>query len=164
MTEFYDSARSGLIPSGAAACVYYDGRYAITPAQARRFSRVRWITIAGGAAAAAHTGAIDYENGNLAYEGSQLADWATARKAMNCRARVYCSRSDLERAHPLVGHMGNVVWWIATLDGDQRSEADMLANIAAETGIHLAPGTLWAQQWNGGVDAPFDESVLFGTW
>ena len=71
VTDFYDSARSGLIPSGSSACVYYDGRYAITPAQAKRFCRVRWITIAGGASAAAHTGCIDYESGNLAYEGAQ---------------------------------------------------------------------------------------------
>jgi hypothetical protein len=87
--DFYDSTRPGLIPAGSYACLYFDGLYKATAEDAARFHQVRWITVEGGAAAAAHTGCIDFEEGNPAFTGSRLRDWAEARRAMNCRARVY---------------------------------------------------------------------------
>lgn len=163
MTEFYDSARFGLIPAGSDAMLYADGRYQATTEDARRFNRVRWITVLGGAAAAARTGAIDYERGNLAYEGSQLRDWATARQAMGCRARVYCNRSDLPRAMSAVAGLPKVCWWLATLDGNLRSAAELAADIL-ELGITLAEEKLWACQYAGGMTAEYDTSVLYGEW
>jgi hypothetical protein len=170
MTEFYDSARWGLIPAKADALLYYDGRYAATHADAKRFTAVRWITVLGGATAAPHAGAIDYEQGNLAYEGSQLADWVLARKAMNTRARVYCSRADAAKAHALVGGQPNVVYWLATLDGDSSwTAAKMSANLAhgdggAVTPVSIPASRIWGIQWKGGPTAPFDESTLCSAW
>lgn len=161
MTIFYDSARYGLIPAGADAALYYDGRYAVTPEQAQRFGHVRWITIAGGAAAAAHAGAIDWEYGNLAFEGNQLLEWAQARQAMNARARVYVDFANLPRAHSLVGSLPCVAWWLATLDGVGRT-AEGLAVMAQQHGVTLDPSRIWAQQYAGGMTAAFDISIVFG--
>ena len=68
MTVFYDSARPDLIPAGAHACLYYDGEFTPTEAEVKRLGPVRWITVLGGAGAAAHTGCIDSESGNDAYD------------------------------------------------------------------------------------------------
>lgn len=164
MTEFYDSARFNLIPAGARAALYYDGRYAATPEQAKRFGNVRWITVLGGAAAAAHAGAIDWELGNAAFQGSALQAWVGARRAMNCRARVYVDRANLPAAYALVGGEPNVVWWLSTLDSRQWTAADLLADVLAAERIALEPGTLWAIQWKGGPSAFYDTSELVGTW
>lgn len=163
MTDFYDSARWGLIPAGSRAMLYTDGRYAATAEDAKRFSAVRWITIAGGSAAAAAAGAIDYEPGNLAYEGTQLRKFAVARKAMGCRARVYCNLSNLPLAHSQAGDLGNVVWWLATLDGQPANAAEMV-KAARDRGVDLTTGQVWANQYKGGPSAPWDESVLLGVW
>jgi hypothetical protein len=159
VTQFFDSARWGLIPAGSMACVYYDGKFAITPQDARRFSAVRWITVYGGAAVAAHTGVIDWESGNPSFEGNALAEWAEARREMNCRARVYCDLENLPRAHALAGSMPNVVFWLATLSGVQQTAAELIAE-AQRYGVTLPPEKLWALQWKGGMAAPYDESVL----
>jgi hypothetical protein len=163
LSEFYDSARWGLIPAKADAMLYWDGRYAATAEDAKRFGKVRWITVLGGEAAAANAGAIDYENGNLAYEGSQLRAWAAARQEMNCRARVYCNRSDLPRAIAAVDGLSSVSYWIATLDNRKWTAADLIADILA-LGVTLAEGDLWAVQYAGGMTAEYDTSMLYGTW
>jgi hypothetical protein len=163
VTDFYDSARWGLIPAGARAMLYVDGRYAATPADAKRFSAVRWITIAGGASSAAKAGAIDYEPGNLAFEGNQLREFAVARRAMNCRARVYCNLTDLPSAHSKASDLSNVVWWLATLDGHPANVAEMVT-AARGRDVKLAPGQLWANQYAGGPAAAYDTSVLLGVW
>jgi hypothetical protein len=148
--DFYDSTRPGLIPEGAHACLYYDGDYKATAEQAERFQAVRWITVEGGAAAAAHTGAIDFELGNPAFTGSRLRDWAEARKAMNCRARVYTDLANLSKAMAQVTGLGNVVFWLATLDGDKLHAGWM--------------PRLWGVQYAGGPTADYDQSVLYGAW
>jgi hypothetical protein len=164
VTQFYDSARFGLIPAGADAALYYDGKFAVTPGQAKRFGRVRWITVTGGASAAAHAGAIDFELYNPAFNGDAMREWALARKAMNTRARVYSSRGNLQRALNLVGDLQNVVFWVATLDERQWGATDLLADIFTVDHVNLPAGRLWANQWNGGPSAQYDTSTLLGAW
>jgi hypothetical protein len=148
--EIYDSTRPALIPAGSHACLYWDGDYRATPAQAKRFAAVRWITVLGGKAAAAHTGCIDFEKGNEAYDPARLRAWAEERKEMGCRARVYCDRADHAAAQKAVAGLANVCWWIATLDEDK---------------LHATwTKNLWAVQYAGGVKASYDTSVLYGTW
>lgn len=159
MTQFCDSARWGLIPAGANALLYGDGRYAATAEDAKRFGRVRWITVLGSAGC----GAGDYEEGNALFEPGRLRSWVLARRAEGWRARVYTDLANLGDAHGLVGDLANVCWWIATLDGVQRTAAEVVA-LAAGHGVHLAPSAIWAQQWKGGPSAAYDESVLLGTW
>jgi hypothetical protein len=159
--DFYDSARWGLIPHGARAMLYYDGRFAATPADAERFGPVRWITVLGGASSALHTGAIDYEIGNLAYDGSQLRDWAAARKAMNCRARVYCSRSDAAKAWDQVHDLANCVMWIATLDNRRWPAAQLAADLQQNWHADIPVDRLWGNQFAGGMTAAYDTSQLY---
>lgn len=149
--EFYDAAESANIPSGAHAALAADGIYApMARQQAHRFAAVRWITVLGGADAAAYAGILDYETGNEAYTPERLRAWAQQRRAMNCRARVYCNRSDFPAAQKAVEGLNNIEWWIATLDGDKLSPS-------------WTPG-MWGVQFDGGVTARYDISVLYGDW
>jgi hypothetical protein len=151
MTQFfYDSTQPNLIPAGSHACLYYDGDYKADIAAAKRFAAVRWITVLGGAAAAAHTGVIDFEAGNAAFKGNALQEWAKARQAMGCRARVYTDLANLPAARKQVAGLPNVVFWLATLDGNK---------------LHASYiDDLWGVQYAGGETAAYDTSVLYGTW
>jgi hypothetical protein len=164
VTTFYDSARWGLIPEGADAALYWDGRYAPPASALSRFGSVRRITVIGGAAAAAHAGIADWEPGNAVFEGDALRQWALARKVMNCRARTYTDRANLQDALNLVGDLPNVVFWVSTLDGKQWSVPDLLADIDAIDHVVLPVDRLWAIQWKGGPSAAYDTSELAGAW
>jgi hypothetical protein len=162
--EFYDAVTPANIPAGAYACLYYDGLYKASPEQARRFKATRWITVEGGAAAAAGAGCADFEAGNPVHDVSgRLTEWASERQAMKCRARVYCNRSDLPRALDAAGDLSCVSFWIATLDNKQWSAPELVADILA-LGVTLAEDRLWAVQYAGGMTAKFDTSLLYGTW
>jgi len=162
---FYDSAGAKFPPGAQYVTLYADGRYEQPASAASKWPHVRWITVYGGAHAGRYAGILDWEAGNAGYPGTaNMVAWAEERKAMNCLARCYCNRSDLPRAHAAIGHLPNVRWWIATLDNVQRSEAAMIANIRARTGIVLPPGVLWGQQFAGGMTAAWDTSILYGRW
>lgn len=167
MTEFYDSARFGLIPAGSDAALYVDGRFAVPAADWGRFGKTRGITVIGGASAAAHAGAIDFELYNPAFSGDGLREWALARKAMNCRARVYIDRANLQRAKNLVGDLPNVCYWVSTLqldNGRQWTVTDLIADIFAVEHVMLTPEVVWAVQFAGGMTAAYDTSLLLGDW
>jgi hypothetical protein len=148
MIEVYDSIDPAKIPAGSHALVYYDGKYAAKPSQVKRFKATRWITVLGNYE---HAGIADYEAGNEVFsKGGALRAWCEGRLRMDCRARVYCDRSNYEEAHSLVGDLPNVVWWIGTLDGNRLSAT-------------YVP-KLWAVQFAGGPTSDVDTSVLYGTW
>lgn len=144
---FYDAVTPANIPIGTSACLYYDGDYAATQDDARRFQRVRWITVEGDYK---NCGIADYEAGNEVFsEEGELKEWVEGRNAMGKRARVYCDRASLPEVRELLADLDYLVW-ISTLDGDA-----------------LSPewtGGLWAVQYRGGVSAEFDTSVLYGEW
>jgi hypothetical protein len=94
--DFYDSTRPDLIPADTAACLHYDGLYAATPEQAKRFKAVRWITVLG-----------DYRNCGIA----------------DFEARLYCDRSNLELVRADLKGLNYLVW-IGTLDGNKLSRLD----------------------------------------
>lgn len=162
---FYDAVTPANIPRGAYACLYMDGRYRASPVQALRFAKTRWITVLGGAAAAADAGCADFEEGNSVFSTpGALRAWALERKAMNCRARIYCDRANLFRAWEEVGGLPNVVWWISTLDDNPRWTAAELAAEAAARGVRLNVDEFWAVQYAGGEHAAYDTSRLYGVW
>ena len=159
LTEFYDSAKWGLIPAGADALLYIDGRYAASRQDAKRFRAVRWITVLGSPDA----GAGDFEAGNALFEiPGRLREWAEGRHRMGCRARLYTDLSNVKAAHNLVGDLENVVWWLA-LYGEKLT-AEQLADAALPYGVALDPAKVWAQQCAGGPDAPYDTDSLVGPW
>jgi hypothetical protein len=147
--DFFDSANPSNIPAGSYACLYADGLYKASSEEAARFKAVRWITIEGGTAAAAYAGCADFEQGNPVYEGSALREWVQARANAGERARVYCSRSDLATVRMRCAELSYLVW-LATLDGNKLKPS-------YTTG-------LWAVQYQGGMTAPYDISVLYGEW
>jgi hypothetical protein len=162
--EFYDSI-SAKWPEGAShVALYYDSsidgdgfkpQHSGAPYQ-------RWITRRGGKDAAAHTGAADYESGNLVFEGNNLGTWAHERVALGYRFRVYCQRSNLHLALPQL-HGLNPVWWIPTLDGNEGWTPNELSdNILRQYGISIAPASIWGIQW--GTNDNYDTSSLWGEW
>lgn len=147
-TLFYDAVTPANIPAGSDACLYYDGDYAATPEDAKRFKQVRWITVLGDFY---DCGIADYEAGNEVYsQPGALRDWVQGRIQAGHRARVYCNRASLPIVRTLLSGIDTYQVWVSTLDGD-----------------HLNPtwtAGLWAVQYAGGPTAAYDTSVLYGTW
>jgi hypothetical protein len=145
--DFYDSTQPELIPEGTHACLYYDGDYAATAEQAKRFSAVRWITVLGDYA---NCGIADFEQGNAVFsQPGALRAFVQGRIDMGKRARVYSDLSNLPTVRSELDGLAYLVW-LATLDGNKLS-AD------------YTPG-LWGVQFAGGPTANYDTSVLYGTW
>ena len=172
MTEFYDSNPGpfdtipGHYPPGAEyAALYADTSLepGYHPQPNPGIRNVRYITRRGGDPAAVYAGLADYEQGNVVYEGGNLGAWAAGRNSRSFKARVYCNRSDVEKAYPQVRELPNVYWWIATLDNSPHwTPALIVASIRAITGISLDPGRIWGVQW--GTNDLYDTSTLFGDW
>ena len=160
MIKFFDSTDPGHITRGDYAALYIDGRFAATPAEAERFPHHRWITVLGDPDA----GCGDYEPGNALYDDpAELRAWAADRHAAGKRVRVYCDRADAAEAARRVAGIPHL-WWISTLDGKRWTAAGLAADLAAHWDIVIAERDLWANQYQGGVDATEDVSDLFGTW
>jgi len=145
--DFYDSTQPDLIPEGTYACLYYDGDYAATAEQAKRFAAVRWITILGDYA---NCGIADFEQGNPVFsQPGALRAFVQGRMNMGKRARVYSDLSNLPAVRSELDGLDYLVW-LATLDGNQLSP-------------NYTPG-LWGVQYAGGPTAEYDTSILYGVW
>lgn len=150
MMIFYDSVTPHRIPRSAShAALYFDGKYACLAADAARFPNKRWITISGDYH---NCGIADYEETNPVYEiPGLLAAFVASRNAMGKRARVYSDRNNIPRASAeLAGRGLEWEWWIATLDRD-RLDPEWIPN-------------LWGVQFDGGMHAAYDTSVLYRDW
>jgi hypothetical protein len=145
--DFYDSTQPALIPEGAHACLYFDGDFAATAEQAKRFAAVRWITVLGNYS---NCGIADFEAGNEVFSQSgALRAFVEGRRNMGVRARVYCDRANLATVRSELDGLNYLVW-LSTLDGDKLSAG-------------YTPG-LWGVQFAGGLTADYDTSVLYGVW
>ena len=86
-----------------------------------------------------------------------LRTWAQGRKRMDCLARVYCNRSSAEEALGQVAGMGNVRWWISTLDNNPHWTAEELAaDLRDNWHADIAAADLWGVQYAGGMTADWD--------
>jgi hypothetical protein len=142
--RFYDSANPGSIPSGAYAAVCIDGRFAWDEYDTSRMSRVFRYTVRGGAVKARYARGIDIEPGCV-WPPEKAMPFLIARHKMYGDATAYCDRSTLPQVRQLVADAGIEVFeWVATLDGTQDVEG------------------AWAVQFQGGLHAPYDISVLHG--
>lgn len=146
--EFYDSVSPAKIMAGAHACLYHDGEFAATEADAERFAAVRWITVIGDWE---NCGIADYERGNPVFSvNDALRAWVEGRRRNHHRARVYCDRANLPEVRDQLEGLDGWELWAATLDGDVLSP-------------DWAPN-LWAVQYAGGPTANYDTSILYGEW
>lgn len=145
--HFYDASNSHNVPSGVHAAIPVDGRFQWTQHEIARMSKVIFYTVLGGTAVAHRARGIDIEAGDRANDPEFYMPFLIERVKHYGDATPYCNRSTLpsvqqhcERAHIL----DKMHFWVATLDGSQN-----------------VPGA-WAVQFQGGMRAPFDLSVLHG--
>lgn len=145
MIHFYDSASPENIPSGVYAAVYVNG-FAWPVDQVRRMARVFHVTVEQSPVWAKRARCIDVETG-AATPADAAAFVHERRKLGFDDATVYVNRSNHAETARLIAAAGLAppLWWVATLDGTQD-----------------VPGA-WAVQYQGGMHAPFDLSVLHGS-
>jgi hypothetical protein len=148
VTIFYDSTDPEKIPAGARACLYADGDFASGRADLGEFAGVKWITVLGNQWAQI----ADFEQGNGVFaNGDALRVWAGGMAHQGVEPIVYCDLANLSTVRARLAGFGRpYLLWLATLDGNR-------------LGADYTPG-LWAVQYEGGETAPYDTSVLYGTW
>lgn len=145
--HFYDAANSHNVPSGVVAFVPADGDFKWRDSEASRMSRVAYYTVLGGAEAARYARGIDIEVGDRANIPDEYMPFLIARNQHYGDATPYCNRStrpSVMAACERAGILDKMHFWIATLDGTQDIEG------------------AWAVQYQGGLHAPVDLSVLHG--
>jgi len=145
--HFYDSAEGRNVPSGVHAAIPIDGAFAWDKADRDRMGKVFYYTVLGGAAVAHQARGIDIEVGDRANDPDFYMPFLIERDKHYGDATPYCNRSTLPsvKAHcERAGILHRMHFWVATLDGTQN-----------------VPGA-WAVQYQGGLHAAFDLSVLHG--
>lgn len=159
--QFYDSVDPGKIPASAThAALYHDGLFAATPAQAKRFPHVQWITVIG----AGSSGIADYEPGNEVYDkAGALRAYVSGRVHRKRRAIVYSDRSNVESALKELDGLDRH-WWIATLDNKRWTRQELADDLKRNFGVTVKASDIWANQYAGGQGAEYDTSDLFGEW
>ena len=148
----YDSTDPAEIPPGAqVAALYRNGRFAATPAQARRFPVVLWIDVLGTAPESCSI--LDIETGDATPD--TVLSWVPARLGSHTGAhcRLYCNLSTWPAVRQAVAS-------ITGITADER--ASIMYWIANPTGTpHLVPGSD-ATQYLFGLG--FDESAFLPGW
>lgn len=146
--HFYDSASPRSIPSGVHAGVYING-FAWSKVDKDRMAKIFSISVEREASWADRARCIDIESG--AAEIADAVPFVRQRKHLGFNdATVYTNRSNREEVGQHLKAAGLTAFeWCATLDGTV-----FLPSVA---GLHL-----WAIQYQGGMQAAFDVSVLLG--
>lgn len=145
--HFYDAANSRNVPSGVHAAIPVDGDFKWVKSEIDRMSKVFFYTVLGGPEAAHHARGIDIETGDRANDPGFYMPFLIERTKHYGDATPYCNRSTLPSVRQHCEHAGilhAMRFWVATLDGTMD-----------------VPGA-WAVQYQGGLRAPFDLSVLHG--
>lgn len=167
--RFYDDTQWWNITPGADAALYNDGEFAAPASADKHFDRVKRITVKA-----------DYRNCGIVdlleqpwYTRSMLRAYVRGRLTLGLRARVYTDQAQAAEAVAALKDDGTgdlladqgVSFWVATLDGVQRTPAELAASLAARWHApEITAGRIWANQWLEGVDGAPDESALFQAW
>lgn len=141
--HFYDAASPENVPSGVYAAVYING-FAWPEAEIRRMRKVIRVSVEREASWAKLARVIDVENGAALPE--DVVPFLRERRSLGFRdGTAYVNRSNWGDVADRVHSAGfTAFYWVATLDGTQ-----------------AVPGA-WAVQYQGGLTAGFDLSVLHG--
>jgi hypothetical protein len=146
--HFYDAATPSNVPGNVFAAYYVNGF--VWPAyQIKRMYRVIAVSVRHDRGWARVARCIDVENG-AAYP-SDVVPFIRARIGYGHHdATAYVNRSNWQIVHDLVRKAGlNCRYWVSTLDGTMHPV--------------LPDGTVpWAVQYQGGMNAPYDKSILWG--
>lgn len=141
--HFYDSASPENIPSGVHAAVNIDGDFAWQQRDVHRMAAIFRYVVHPTVAKAHLARGVDIENGDATVD--EAMPFLIERHKHYGDATAYVNRSTLPELRARVNAAGIVVFeWVATLDGTQ----DV--------------GGAWAVQYQGGIHAAFDLSVLHG--
>jgi len=145
--HFFDAANSHNVPSGVYAAVPVDGRFAWSPAEVRRMHKVIRYTVLGGADAAHRARGIDIEFGDRANDPDFYVPFLRERLLHYGDATPYVNRSNRPTVESHCREAGvdthKFLWWESTLDGTIMQD-------------------VWATQFQGGIRAGFDLSLLQG--
>lgn len=145
MIHFRDSASPENIPSGSYAAVYINGRFTWSQRDRERMAKIFCVSVQRDAFWAKFARCIDVEKEAALPE--DVPGFIAERRAHGFNdATVYVNRSNIDavKAEVEQHHLAPPFYWVATLDGTQHFEG------------------AWAVQYAGGVNAPFDVSVLHG--
>lgn len=146
--HFYDASNPHNVPSGVHAAVPFDGIFAPEwRNEVHRMGAIFYYTVLGGEEVAKHASGIDIETGDRANNPDFYMPFLIARTKHYGDAKPYCNRSTLpsvQAACERAKILDKMHFWVATLDGTQD-----------------VPGA-WAVQFQGGMRAPVDISVLHG--
>lgn len=151
--HFFDSASPQNIASGVHAAVYING-FAWPKSDIERMEAIFCVSVERAASWAQKARCLDIENGAGLPE--DLVPFIKERRRLgHDDATGYVNRSNWKTAAQDVkdNHLEMPLWWVSTLDGTQEVEE------------HLDDGTelhAWAVQYQGGLHAAFDLSVLHG--
>jgi hypothetical protein len=144
-------------PNGAAP--YYDGDYAWAQASVRIFPHVWRISVTGALSSAPHARVLDVERGDAG--PADVDPYQGARAARGEQTTVYCNRSTFPAVVAAAPRWDQLLWWIATLDGNPAwTAATMRAWLLETYGQAPAEGSIRAIQIY--RRAGYDESRIFG--
>jgi hypothetical protein len=144
MIHFYDAASPENVPSGVYAAVYINGDYAWPHDEIARMRKVFRISIEREPSWARIARCIDIENGAGGVEDAAPFIRARLHYGFN-DGTVYVNRSNRDEVDRRLRAAGfTALEWVSTLDGTQD-----------------IPGA-WAVQYQGGMHAAYDLSVLHG--
>lgn len=147
--HFYDAASPENVPSGVYAAVYVNG-FAWPEDEVKRMRKVIRVSVEREASWATHARVIDVENGAALPE--DVVPFLRERRSHGFRdGTAYVNRSNWDDVRERVESERKArphielpaYYWVSTLDGTQDLDA-------------------WAVQYQGGMSAAFDLSVLKG--
>lgn len=141
--HFYDAANSHNVPSHVYAAVYINTRFAWSLHERDRMFKIISVSLEREAHWASLARCIDIENGAAGV--ADAVPFLQERRHLGFNdGTVYVNRSNREEVRQRCEHAGlHPYEWVSTLDGTMILDA-------------------WATQVHGGLDAPFDLSVLRG--
>ena len=143
--HFYDSATSENVPTGVHAAIYVNGTFAWSRAEADRMAKVFRISVEQDASWARLARCIDVESGDAT--PLDAVAFVHHRRSLGFDdATVYVNRSNLPTVASAMksADLSPPRYWVATLDGTM--------DVAGA----------WAVQYQGGMNARFDVSILYG--
>jgi len=164
-----DSVQPHLIPQTFAkspngVLLYADGAFACPPAEAARWPRKRWITVARGGWNPHGAWELDVETGDATPE--QALAFVRMKLEQGRAAGIYCDRSsvpDVVASVSAYSHemVAEVDWHIATLDSHPWGPGGLCAWLRSqERPADLRPERIWAIQTT--PMGTYDVSTVFG--
>lgn len=170
--QFFDAAIWRNLPSDADLTLYCDGEFAAPKdaAVTLRAKETRQITVTGDWRNAS---IVDYEKFNPVYNPPGLRGFVRGRRSVDEDAILYFNESTAAEAISALRDFGNgtllayrnLYYWIATLDGIERSAEELVTLLADKWDApEINLSNLWGNQFGQGPAGAYDISNRFLPW